>query len=758
VLENRSPNQVNTTDSKVKTPDEGGEHVINTELEILTSLDLALAVAEEIGPDKILAKLGGGANLQAAAGVVRYNVLPEVPKQSNVIRLIFKHPDPAIVQPVLSKLISLYLKKHAEIHRAVGVFDDFLTLETENLRASLGQTEDSLRQAKTNAQIISVDDSKKHFSEQMGRIQQAIFDAEAELAECQSTVSELEKLLPEAGQNGGTNSSGSKIKEAISAVGSNSVSATNVVAATTAVGSSPAAIAATNAAADSNKDTVPADQIAQYRRLSTLLESLSRREQDLLLQFTPETSLVKAVRTQMVENEKLKRELETSYPGLLAVKVAETKTVIENGPRASLLAERTRATSLKSKIRTLNAQLAQIRKQASALDEAEGSITTLQRKKDLQEAQYKYFQANLEQTRFDKALGASRMSNISVIQLPSPPFQVNTKMHKTMAMLALGSIAAALALAFLLEFYVDKSVRRPGEIESRLGFPLFVTIPRMHLNGKARSLKAGKNVPQLAERNHVETPESERAPAQSSAASNGDGETVLAPRARDTDSPSEVVHHPISTSAAKALHPFYEALRDRLILYFEVKNLTHKPKLVAVTSCASGSGVSTAASGLAATLSETGDGNVLLVDMNFQGEAHQFYRGKLACDLDDALEQDKRGNALVQENLYVVSENGHGDKLPRVLPKRFKHLVPKLKASDYDYIIFDLPPVSQISATPKLARFMDMVFVVVESEKTPLEVVKRATGLLAESASNVGIILNKARNYVPKKLQNSSEF
>ena len=64
------------------------------------------------------------------------------------------------------------------------------------------------------------------------------------------------------------------------------------------------------------------------------------------------------------------------------------------------------------------------------------------------------------------------------------------------------------------------------------------------------------------------------------------------------------------------LRRFYEGLRDRLVVYFEVKNLPHKPKLVGVTSCGQGAGVSSIATGLAASLSETGEGNVLLVDMN----------------------------------------------------------------------------------------------------------------------------------------------
>jgi hypothetical protein len=62
-----------------------------------------------------------------------------------------------------------------------------------------------------------------------------------------------------------------------------------------------------------------------------------------------------------------------------------------------------------------------------------------------------------------------------------------------------------------------------------------------------------------------------------------------------------------------------------------------------------------------------------------------------------------------------------------VLPKRFSHLVPMMKASDYDYIIFDMPPVSEISITPRLARFMDMVLLVVESEKTSRDAAARVS-------------------------------
>jgi Mrp family chromosome partitioning ATPase len=48
---------------------------------------------------------------------------------------------------------------------------------------------------------------------------------------------------------------------------------------------------------------------------------------------------------------------------------------------------------------------------------------------------------------------------------------------------------------------------------------------------------------------------------------------------------------------------------------------------------------------------------------------------------------------------------------------------------------------------------MDMVLVVVESEKTEIDVLKRAAAFLSESKPNLGAILNKRRTYVPKVLQ-----
>jgi polysaccharide biosynthesis transport protein len=693
ILESSTPTP-DATDPRVKLPDTRGDSIISTELEILTSLDLAQEVADVIGAEKILGTVGQGRFKAGAA--VRKGLIAEVPKNSTVIRIAFQHPDPEIVQPVLEKLIELYLKKHGEIH-AVGAFDDFLTQETEQLRSDLAKTEEELGRAKTNLGFYaSLADAKKFQGEQISRIRQSIFDVQAELAERKAAVDELAGLLH------------------------------------------------TIPVATTNKPAASPGQVVEYKRVTSVLDTLYKKEQQELLVFTPESGRVKAIRQQIEEYTRIKAQLETENPALVSVDVTESRHA-EAGlsPKAELATETTRVTALNSKIAVLNTQLETLLKEESAVSDAEGVITKLQLQKEIKEGRYLHYIKGLEQARIDEKIGNGKVSNIKPIQKPSPPFRDSSKLQKARFAAVVAGFAFAVGLAFILEMLVDRTIKHAGEIEGKLGLPLFLNVPFMRENKNVRSWL--RKIP----------------------ASNGNGRSHRkALRASgsvpvvDEANGSVSLDGELAMPDERGLVPFFEALRDRLISFFEIKNLTHKPKLVAVTGCGEGSGVSTFASGLAASLSETGDGNVLLVDMSQQnGVQRQFTQGQLNCGLDDALESDKRNGALVQDNLYVVSESGNGDplsadrKLSRILPKRFNNLVPKLKASDYDYIIFDMPSINQLSVTPRLAKFMDVMLIVVESEKTDRDVLKQAIGLLGEARPNLGAVLNKRRSYVPKALQ-----
>lgn len=673
-------------DTITKSPDRGGETIMQSEQEILTSADLARKVAEAIGPEKIAEK----ATLNEAVIHLRKNLIVESPKFSSILSITFKHSDPEIAQSVLREMIAQYLKMHVEIHRSAGMVGDFLAQETDQLRSRLSQTEDDLRKARAKAGVISIEESKRSYTTQIDTLRQQIFAARAEQAQRGAMLKELSAKLAKAAK--------------------------------------PAPVTAAGTTSAAEEAELPPAVVDDFRNVSNRLESLRRREQELLLTFTAENSRVRDVRSQLADAERRKREMEEQHPRLTRTPVAIPAAGPTSPPdgfaerTASLEMEAAQLNALEAKVKVLTEQMEVLRKEVTSLDQVEGNIQELLRKKELEESNYRRYAASLEQSRINDALGSGKVSNISVIQTPSPPYIEPTKTLKLAGGIAAGGLALGLTWAFLIEMFLDRSVRRPTDIERTVRAPLFLTIPKQRAPRRRRFWQK----------------KSKDAPAHGQPA---DDALLVLPGAA------------ANNSVSAELIPYFETLRDRLIGYFESRNLTHKPKLLAVTGLGPDAGVTTIAANLARCLSETGDGNVLLVDLTpGQGSAQYFHHGKVDCSLEQLLASPD-ASAQVQERLYVVSDGSRGDKLSRLLPQRFSKLMPQLKSGEFDYIIFDMPPVSQISITPRLAGFMDMVLLVVESEKNNRDNVQRASALLAESNAHIGTILNKSTTYVPSWLQ-----
>lgn len=681
---------------QVLTPDSRGETIINGEIAILTSYDLAVTVAESVGPEKLLAKVGGENNLTRAAMMVFKGLEVKPHENSSIISIVFTHPDPTVVQPVLEELLRSYRIKHRELHQSAGDLVKFIKAQEEFFRTALGGTEAELNGLRSNSQILSVEASQQELQGQKERIEKDLFSAEAELIEQRATLKAWEELRP----------------------------------------GKPAAVLV-----DAG---VPAEIADQYRTVSAELEVFQKRRSDLQFRFTDEHPQVKRLLQEIARTQGAKRELEQQYTNLVSLMPAPVPR--GDTGEVDLTEHLLRVPALQAKIEVLTKQLVKVREEANKILDTEPRMSKLQRQKEMEESNLRYYASGLEQTRLNEAIGGSTVTNIGDVQKPTPPFRDLKGMMKPVALLLAFGLFGGFALAFVLERFVDQSLRRVVDLERLVRVPVFVTVPDVAWKGERLNKFLRNGHSQVSVESASAHKNGINGAASENAASGINGNGAVTTR---TGSGAEVA----PWDARHVLSPYYEGLRDRLITYFEVRNLVHKPKLVALTSCRRGAGVTTMAAGLAATLSETGDGNVLLVDMNLEhGAAHQFLHGKPGCALSDALENATRNPAQVQENLYLVSAHEtKNQKLPRALPKRFAHLIPRMKASDYDYIIFDMPPISQTSVTPRLAGLMDMVLMVVESETTGQETVKRAQAMLSESQATVATVLNKHRNYIPER-------
>jgi Mrp family chromosome partitioning ATPase len=328
---------------------------------------------------------------------------------------------------------------------------------------------------------------------------------------------------------------------------------------------------------------------------------------------------------------------------------------------------------------------------------------------DLYEKEYRYYLSTLDQARIGDKGG-----NMSVVQQPTPPGIDSKKAMKLLGMAFGGFVGMGLALAFLLDFVIDQTIKRTIEVKRHL------KVPR---NGKHKGNGSQRGEP----------------------ATNG----------------SAVVRW----DARNSIQLYANGLRERLITHFEGSGVQHSgPRRVAVTSCTAGAGVTTIANSLAASLSKIPDVKVLLVDMNISHGVARTFRNGEACTTDEKAhsymppmdEDGKPAPKTEADNLAVVPmrngnghTNGNGGK---GLPTGLAHLAPQFDANDHDFIIFDLPPASPTSMTPRLSGYMDIVLLVLESEKTGRQTAQHASELMKNSRANVACVLNKYRKYVPEKL------
>ena len=121
-----------------------------------------------------------------------------------------------------------------------------------------------------------------------------------------------------------------------------------------------------------------------------------------------------------------------------------------------------------------------------------------------------------------------------------------------------------------------------------------------------------------------------------------------------------------------------KAIRGPLGLYFKLNGMTHK-RTVGVTGFSEGAGSSTLSAGLAAALSEMGDGKVLLVDVNVGSEeVHPFFKGKSAQLLTAALEPSA-ANASAADGLYLATVSRPNETPMPLALKKFFELMPNLR-------------------------------------------------------------------------------
>lgn len=366
--------------------------LINAELQILRSNDLISSVVAKVGPDKLYADLGvepatSPLAVQAAARRFAADYRAEALPNANVLRVTFRHAEPATTVEALDLLVEGFKEKHLEAFGdAQGL--TFLTEKVEEFRTRLSEAEDAIKRFQSeNRQFL---DEGEVLLRQKHELEGTLKGIENQIAGLREKLNYLQKER---------------------------------------------ANATTGEAAAVSTERNPTIVQAKANLLELQLE-----EQKLLANFSESNRQVVNIRKQIELVKKFLAEQEavaekSGAQSGLEVQIIDTV--------AELRFQEAKASSVRQQLGVLNAQVVD-------LPQVDARYRELARDRDSAEKNLSTYSRRLEESRASAEMDQQKIANISVIQEPIMPLSpAYPKKKLNLAIGAVVGVVLGFACAFL---------------------------------------------------------------------------------------------------------------------------------------------------------------------------------------------------------------------------------------------------------------------------------------------------------------------
>ncbi|MFZ9855615.1 MAG: polysaccharide biosynthesis tyrosine autokinase [Limisphaerales bacterium] len=202
----------------------------------------------------------------------------------------------------------------------------------------------------------------------------------------------------------------------------------------------------------------------------------------------------------------------------------------------------------------------------------------------------------------------------------------------------------------------------------------------------------------------------------------------------------------VIVSKMKAHMMFAEALRgirSSILLGAE----GDAKRVLVVTSTTPGDGKTTFTTNFAITMAASGN-RTLLIDGDLRrGNVHSYFGQPLEKGLADVLEGRIQLSGAIRETsengLYLMTAGTRpANPSELLIGPRTREVIAKLR-KEFDYVIFDSPPLTAIDDTFSIAAFSDGLMFVVRAGVTSMKLAKVALNLVQQRGLNLmGLIIN----------------
>jgi capsular exopolysaccharide synthesis family protein len=190
-----------------------------------------------------------------------------------------------------------------------------------------------------------------------------------------------------------------------------------------------------------------------------------------------------------------------------------------------------------------------------------------------------------------------------------------------------------------------------------------------------------------------------------------------------------------------------------LCVTLNVAQLIKPFKLVMITSALAAEGKSTISANLASYLATSGK-RVLLVDTNLRNPAlDQHFQLDNRHGIANAflktwaqLEGNLNGQATEMPTLRILTAGTPSGNAADLLQSPLGHQIfDHFKKLDFDYVIFDTPPLLPVADAQILASYVQAAVLVVDASKTSRKMLLRAKRVLSRTGTTIlGVAINKS--------------
>lgn len=450
---------------------------------------------------------------------------------------------------------------------------------------------------------------------------------------------------------------------------------------------------------------------------------LKRETQKMEERFQPDYPELQRMK---VEMESARRSLEDETQNLVKGAYSEFQTALnrERSLEAEFNEQKTAAMTMNSSAVLYNGLKLEIQNKKTLLD------SLLRRESE---------------TGVEARLKGLRTSNIRVVdraRVPVRPSSPNKKRNLILALLL--GLGGGVGLALLFDF-LDNSVKTSEDVERYAGLPTLGVVPKFTLQGADKAYSYGRRLKGGKEPARLEPGKAGGTDGRGDAGDKAPAVVEAAPfvaevSASERPGSIELVPHYFPNSR---LAESYRSIRTALLL----SSADNPVKTVAVTSALPGEGKTVTVANLAVTLAQSGK-TVLVVDADLRRpRQHRLFKVKntfgLTTYLTDSIELKSVVKSTEIPNLFLINSGPVPPNPAELLGSEKMSRFIRMMAEECDHVLFDLPPMLEISDALVLGAKVDGLVLVVHGDKTSREALKKAREKLdLLKVRTIGVVIN----------------